>query len=1469
MAAPVFIKEFVQDIKRPVEVRHGGGLMFTGDTLADTIKVSIVDDGAAYPVSGTVTLNCIRADGATVSVAGSVSGNVVQATLAQACCAVPGPMAAVLRITSNGVTSTVLKAVYIVDLAQTGSTIDPGTIVPSIDDLLAAIEAAESSIPADYTSLLGTIATTFSNTTAYSVGQYVWQGGKLYRFKVDHAAGTWASSEAEQVVIGNEMYAATTARKQITERIDTISGPIYYDSTTANGLTHAEIKSTDGTQVNSYHARMTGFIRVVRGDFIHYRGVAPRGYLSVAMYSDADESTYTGEWYRWYADSSAAADQHIIPIYRDGYIRVGWLAYDSSTSTDYSQYMSFGLYRTAVSRALSNAHRDWFVSAIPQGSKISIIGDGISTYKGYSSSADSAPYYPTGDFLNPSFTWWLRVINAVGGTLAVNNSYTDSQASAKTGFPSFYDRAHAGDAGNANVIFVELGSADSANSVELGDYDFSSSISSLSEATFRTAYTKGLRALQYNYSSAKIICLITEMGDDYAESIKAIASHYGVRWVDVRGYEFIASGNVHPSVYGMAQIATEALWQPDATLTLERVPAEAAAVGSKFADLSTDIGRLSSCIAVAFDSSVSYAAGDYVIRNGVLYRFTADHAAGDWIGTDAVAVNIGGQLINIKTEVGRVAGYIAGTFDTTAAYQSGDYVIRGGALWRFTSNHAAGAWTGSDAEQVTVGAELKAASQSRSRISARINTISGPIYYDPETVDNLTRAEIKSSDGTAVESYNARMSGFIRVVRGDFLHYSGVAPQGYLSIAMYSATDEATFTGEWYRWYVGSSEAADQHIIPINQNGYVRVSWLAYDSSTDTDYSSYMSFALYRTAVSRALTGAHRDWFSSPIPQGSRISVIGDSISTYAGYSDSRDPSPRYPTGDFLLPSYTWWMRIINAAGGTLAVNSSYAGSRATIQDGKPDFYDRAHAGDAGTADVILVALGTADSTSGIELGEYDFTTATIANLDETKFRSAYTKGLRALLYNYPSAKIICVILGMGDAYAESIATIAAYYNVRCVDARGYEGLSSGDVHPSIAGMAQIASAVMWQPDKTLRQNNSPADAAAVGSAFTKRDARINAVLGDVYMVSSDVDGLEHKYINTYGAAVNANYGRITQFIQVKAGDIIYYRGLSARGYFSLAMYSAADESAFTGEYYRYWATDYSPDALHVVPVILDGYVRASWWVYDNSTSTDYLGYASFGLCRGALSETFGLMRSVGNISRFFPGKFSIIGDSISTYKGISTKVSGDPSPFYPQSGLMSPMETWWMRVITASGGTLDTNNSYAGSFVTAQSAYNRPDFYDRAHLGGVGNPDVVFVALGTNDSLNSVELGNYDFTTATIANLSETTFRTAYIKGLRALMYNYPNIKVVCVAMSMSDEYAESIKTIAAHYGALFVDARGYTGIVDGNVHPNVRGMRHISAQVMHRADETLSIAGAAADAATVGAAIKALENRISALEG
>ena len=72
-----------------------------------------------------------------------------------------------------------------------------------------------------------------------------------------------------------------------------------------------------------------------------------------------------------------------------------------------------------------------------------------------------------------------------------------------------------------------------------------------------------------------------------------------------------------------------------------------------------------------FSASSQYAAGDVVLYDGRLYKFTALHAAGAWVGTDAVETSIKDQtdskLTELSVEINQVSNSLSGVFNSAAS----------------------------------------------------------------------------------------------------------------------------------------------------------------------------------------------------------------------------------------------------------------------------------------------------------------------------------------------------------------------------------------------------------------------------------------------------------------------------------------------------------------------------------------------------------------------------------------------------------------------------------------------------------------------------------------------------------------------------------------------------------------------------------------------------------------------------------
>ena len=129
--------------------------------------------------------------------------------------------------------------------------------------------------------------------------------------------------------------------------------------------------------------------------------------------------------------------------------------------------------------------------------------------------------------------------------------------------------------------------------------------------------------------------------------------------------------------------------------------------------------------------------------------------------------------------------------------------------------------------------------------------------------------------------------------------------------------------------------------------------------------------------------------------------------------------------------------------------------------------------------------------------------------------------------------------------------------------------------------------------------------------------------------------------------------------------------------------------------------------------------------------------------------------------------KISILGDSISTFKGIT---KDDPNTFYgrvmcAKGGFRGVEDTWWMRVINGLGGVFERDNAFAGSCVADGYGLGR-GMSSRERVDALGEPDVILIFGGAND------LG---------FGVSEAGFREAYALMLARLREKYPGAQIFC----------------------------------------------------------------------------------------
>ncbi|MBQ6700400.1 MAG: SGNH/GDSL hydrolase family protein, partial [Oscillospiraceae bacterium] len=242
--------------------------------------------------------------------------------------------------------------------------------------------------------------------------------------------------------------------------------------------------------------------------------------------------------------------------------------------------------------------------------------------------------------------------------------------------------------------------------------------------------------------------------------------------------------------------------------------------------------------------------------------------------------------------------------------------------------------------------------------------------------------------------------------------------------------------------------------------------------------------------------------------EGKTISILGDSISTFAGYIPTADGvnlghAAFYPNSVITAVEQTWWMQVITELEAKLGINESWSGSRVinTIDGNSGNLgKDAAMAsvtriknlGSNGTPDYIIFFGGTNDIAFGSPIGSFDPVAAPkTADLETTKWETyaeAYTAAIMRMQYYYPDAEIIAVFPTENKYYytAETLAKyddvmadICEHYGVTYIDPvqNGFTTDMLADVtHPNKTGHAKIAEIVIkainsidFEKEKTLK----------------------------------------------------------------------------------------------------------------------------------------------------------------------------------------------------------------------------------------------------------------------------------------------------------------------------------------------------------------------------------------------------------------
>ena len=229
--------------------------------------------------------------------------------------------------------------------------------------------------------------------------------------------------------------------------------------------------------------------------------------------------------------------------------------------------------------------------------------------------------------------------------------------------------------------------------------------------------------------------------------------------------------------------------------------------------------------------------------------------------------------------------------------------------------------------------------------------------------------------------------------------------------------------------------------------------------------------------------------------EGMKLSILGDSISTFNGYIPT-DYNIFYPgSGDISAVEKTWWFQVLSETKMELNANASSSNTNVTGDSSDTTgsapgcstkrMIDLTPGDDGPHPDILIVFMGTNDFLRSVELGNFSAPSKQEEGVVEN-FCDAYELMLQKLNALYPNTTIyFCTLLEtsagdvdenpesypatnrkgntIGDFNAE-IATIASAYNYPVIDVHNcgitYDTLgqyTSDGVHPNAEGARLIA----------------------------------------------------------------------------------------------------------------------------------------------------------------------------------------------------------------------------------------------------------------------------------------------------------------------------------------------------------------------------------------------------------------------------
>lgn len=288
--------ERIANLNGPIIPDTLNGVLNGSEIDAHKFIITATRDGAQVALTGTVTASFLRADGAEVVLTGEIENGAATVTLAQSCYAVPGRFDLTIFVTADGVKTGVYACTGGVRNTTSGTIVDPGQIVPSVDDIIAKQEelaqdvADASSAIASAQNAVSYLAPVFSTSQTYAVGEYVTKDGALYVCTTAvETAGAWDAANWQAVTFGGEV---TNLKNALQDSVDLITDELNVNFN-AQSTYRANITSGGNWQTTAGSNLATSSIIVIP-DCVKKIIVRAVNGCNIAFLNSFDASNFSG-----------------------------------------------------------------------------------------------------------------------------------------------------------------------------------------------------------------------------------------------------------------------------------------------------------------------------------------------------------------------------------------------------------------------------------------------------------------------------------------------------------------------------------------------------------------------------------------------------------------------------------------------------------------------------------------------------------------------------------------------------------------------------------------------------------------------------------------------------------------------------------------------------------------------------------------------------------------------------------------------------------------------------------------------------------------------------------------------------------------------------------------------------------------------------------------------------------------------